>query len=162
MIKDIKESIESADYIVVCFGKEIYSREISDFNKCVDKMNDLLKEKNYFYLSTDPDAQIRTFNINSKRVSCPLNQNNQDEEEKQWDFYNKWLASSLAKSLVIIEFGEDFSNPNVVRWPFERITMINQKSKLYRINKTFYQIPPEIKDRSVTIDMDAFEFIMNL
>ena len=89
-------------------------------------------------------------------------QNNAEEEEKQWDFYNKWLSSSLAKKLVIVEIGEDFSNPNVIRWPFERIVMINQKSKLYRVHSTFYQIPKEIGDRACAFEMNGAQFIKEL
>ena len=84
------------------------------------------------------------------------------EEEKQWDFYNKWLSSSLAKKLVIVELGEDFSNPNVIRWPFERIVMINQKAKMYRVHSTFYQIPKEIGDRACAFEMNGAQFIKEL
>ena len=89
-------------------------------------------------------------------------QNNAEEEEKQWDFYNKWLSSSLAKKLVIVEIGEDFSNPNVIRWPFERIVMINQKAKMYRVHSTFYQIPKEIGDRACAFEMNGAQFIKEL
>ena len=101
-------------------------------------------------------------NPHGEVVVCPVNENNAEEEEKQWDFYNKWLSSSLAKKLVIVELGEDFSNPNVIRWPFERIVMINQKAKMYRVHSTFYQIPKEIGDRACAFEMNGAQFIKEL
>ena len=46
--------------------------------------------------------------------------------------------------------------------PFERIVMINEKARFYRIHSMFYQIPPEIKDKSVTYKYDAYEVLKTL
>ena len=121
-----------------------------------------MEHVNYFIVSTDKAGTIRNCGLNERRIVCPVNENNAEEEEKQWDFYNKWLSSSLAKKLVIVELGEDFSNPNVIRWPFERIVMINQKDKMYRVHSTFYQIPKEIGDRACAFEMNGAQFIKEL
>ncbi|MFQ7395167.1 MAG: hypothetical protein ACLRMX_08720 [Lachnospira eligens] len=96
-----------------------------------------MEHVNYFIVSTDKAGTIRNCGLNERRIVCPVNENNAEEEEKQWDFYNKWLSSSLAKKLVIVELGEDFSNPNVIRWPEN---CDDQKAKMYRVHSTFYQI----------------------
>ena len=106
---------------------------------------------NYFIVSTDKEGRIRNAGFNERRIVCPANESAAEEEEKQWDFYNKWLSSSLAKKLVIIELGEDFSNPNIIRWPFERI-----------VHSTFYQIPKEISDRAFACEMNGAQFIKEL
>ena len=121
-----------------------------------------MEHVNYFIVTTDKAGTIRNCGLNERRIVCPVNENNAEEEEKQWDFYNKWLSSSLAKKLVIVELGEDFSNPNVIRWPFERIVMINQKAKMYRVHSTFYQIPKEIGDRACAFEMNGAQFIKEL
>ena len=159
---DIMKDISDADYVLFGTGKEIYNSASDDTYNNLMKIVDSQEHMNYFIVSTDKDGRIRNTEFNPKRIVCPLNNNNSEEEEKQWDFYNKWLSSSLAKKLVVIELGEDFSNPNVIRWPFERMVMINQKSRLYRINNTFYQIPGEISKRAIPVHMDASRFVKEL
>ena len=85
-----------------------------------------------------------------------------NEDEKQWDFYNKWLSATLAKKLLVIEIGEGFNNPNLIRWPFERIVMINDKAHFYRVHSTFYQIPKEIADKACTMKINSYEVLKEL
>ena len=143
---DLIDDIKSADYVLFGLGKEIYSSDDTEIYDNLKKLFASMEHVNYFIVSTDKAGTIRNCGLNERRIVCPVNENNAEEEEKQWDFYNKWLSSSLAKKLVIVELGEDFSNPNVIRWPFERIVMINQKAKMYRVHSTFYQIPDDLKE----------------
>ena len=160
--KDVIDDIKSSDYVIVGIGKEIYNSDDVGVYENLKKILESNDHVNYFIVSTDKTGNIRNKGFNEKRIVCPVNQENMEEEEKQWDFYNKWLSSSLAKKMVILETGEDFSNPNIIRWPFERIVMINQKSKLYRVNNTFYQIPKEINDRAKAVEMNGAQFIKEL
>lgn len=160
--KEVIDDIKSSDYVIVGIGKEIYNSDDVGVYENLKKILESNDHVNYFIVSTDKTGNIRNKGLNEKRIVCPVNQENMEEEEKQWDFYNKWLSSSLAKKMVILETGEDFSNPNIIRWPFERIVMINQKSKLYRVNNTFYQIPKEINDRAQAVEMNGAQFIKEL
>lgn len=160
--KEVIDDIKSSDYVIVGIGKEIYNSDDVGVYENLKKILESNDHVNYFIVSTDKTGNIRNKGLNEKRIVCPVNQENMEEEEKQWDFYNKWLSSSLAKKMVILEIGEDFSNPNIIRWPFERIVMINQKSKLYRVNNTFYQIPKEINDRAKAVEMNGAQFIKEL
>lgn len=160
--KEVIDDIKSSDYVIVGIGKEIYNSDDVGAYENLKKILESNDHVNYFIVSTDKTGNIRNKGFNEKRIVCPVNQENMEEEEKQWDFYNKWLSSSLAKKMVILETGEDFSNPNIIRWPFERIVMINQKSKLYRVNNTFYQIPKEINDRAQAVEMNGAQFIKEL
>lgn len=159
---DLIDDIKSADYVLFGLGKEIYSSDDTEIYDNLKKLFASMEHVNYFIVSTDKAGTIRNCGLNERRIVCPVNENNAEEEEKQWDFYNKWLSSSLAKKLVIVEPGEDFSNPNVIRWPFERIVMINQKAKMYRVHSTFYQIPKEIGDRACAFEMNGAQFIKEL
>ena len=116
---DLIDDIKSADYVLFGLGKEIYSSDDTEIYDNLKKLFASMEHVNYFIVSTDKAGTIRNCGLNERRIVCPVNENNAEEEEKQWDFYNKWLSSSLAKKLVIVELGEDFSNPNVIRWPFE-------------------------------------------
>lgn len=159
---DLIDDIKSADYVLFGLGKEIYSSDDTEIYDNLKKLFASMEHVNYFIVSTDKAGTIRNCGLNERRIVCPVNENNAEEEEKQWDFYNKWLSSSLAKKLVIVELGEDFSNPNVIRWTFERIVMINQKAKMYRVHSTFYQIPKEIGDRACAFEMNGAQFIKEL
>lgn len=159
---DLIDDIKSADYVLFGLGKEIYSSDDTEIYDNLKKLFASMEHVNYFIVSTDKAGTIRNCGLNERRIVCPVNENNAEEEEKQWDFYNKWLSSSLAKKLVIVELGGDFSNPNVIRWPFERIVMINQKAKMYRVHSTFYQIPKEIGDRACAFEMNGAQFIKEL
>ena len=156
---DLIDDIKSADYVLFGLGKEIYSSDDTEIYDNLKKLFASMEHVNYFIVSTDKAGTIRNCGLNERRIVCPVNENNAEEEEKQWDFYNKWLSSSLAKKLVIVELGEDFSNPNVIRWPF---VMINQKAKMYRVHSTFYQIPKEIGDRACAFEMNGAQFIKEL
>ena len=133
---------------------------IDDVLACLAKY---LEHKNYFIISSVKDDILRNSELNQKRIVCPyLGETDKTNEDKQWDLYNKWLSGTLAKKLLVVELGEGFNNPNLIKWPFERIVMINEKARFYRIHSMFYQIPPEIKDKSVTYKYDAYEVLKTL
>lgn len=81
---------------------------------------------------------------------------------KQWNLYNKWLQGTLNKKLLILEFGCDFSLLSVIRLPFEKIAMINQKALYYRINGRFPQVTAELKDKMQSIDCTPQEFVKKI
>lgn len=79
-----------------------------------------------------------------------------------WRSYTKWQTETLNRNLVILELGEGFATPTVMRWPFEKIVFFNKKAKLYRINETLYQIPKEAEERAQGIKENSVEFIREL
>ena len=121
--------------------------------KLLEEVGVLLDKNNYFIISSTKHNYLGESTINPKRMVCPYI----NEDEKQWDFYNKWLSATLAKKLLVIEIGEGFNNPNLIRWPFERIVMINDKAHFYRVHSTFYQIPKEIADKACTMKINSYE-----
>ena len=126
--------------------------------KLLEKVGVLLDKNNYFIISSTKHNYLGESTINPKRMVCPYI----NEDEKQWDFYNKWLSATLAKKLLVIEIGEGFNNPNLIRWPFERIVMINDKAHFYRVHSTFYQIPKEIADKACTMKINSYEVLKEL
>ena len=72
------------------------------------------------------------------------------------------MAGTLNKKLLLIELGEGFNNPNLFRWPFEKITMINNKAKLYRVHKNFSQIPEDIRQKAESVSDNALLFLKQL
>ena len=80
----------------------------------------------------------------------------------QWKAYQEWLAHTLNRKLLILELGVDFQTPTVIRWPFEKTAFFNQKSHMYRVNRKFYQITEELKERAFPVEMNSLEFIRKL
>lgn len=80
----------------------------------------------------------------------------------QWKGYQEWLSRTLNRKLLLLELGVDFQTPTVIRWPFEKTAFFNQKSHMYRVNKKFYQITEELKERAFPVEMDSVEFILKL
>lgn len=79
-----------------------------------------------------------------------------------WQVYMEWLQKTLNRKILMIEIGENFNNPMVIRWPFEKNTFINNQAKMIRINDKFPQIPEEIRDKSISIPMNSNEFLREL
>ena len=183
LCKMISNDIDTYDSILFGFGTELFKYKNEQINDVLDNLAEYLEHKNYFIISSVKDETLRNSKLNQKRIVCPYlgegqnvddsttneniigtdgNEENKINEDKQWDLYNKWLSGTLAKKLLVIELGEGFNNPNLIKWPFERIVMINEKAHFYRIHSMFYQIPPEIKDKSVTYKYDAYEVLKTL
>lgn len=78
----------------------------------------------------------------------------------RWKEYMKWQTGTINRSLVILELGEGFATPTVMRWPFEKIIYFNQKSRLYRINESFYQLPKEAEERGVSVHENSVRWML--
>lgn len=90
--------------------------------------------------------------------------NNYSEEgyREQWDSYMSWLQRTLNKKLVMIELGEGFDTPTVIRWPFEKVAAINNKATLVRVNDRFWQITEDIEAKAVSVKMSGIDFVKEL
>ncbi len=101
-----------------------------------------------------------------KRVmSVNLHKTNNYSEEgykEAWDSYMSWLQRTLNRKLVMLELGENFETPTVIRWPFEKVAAINNKATLIRVNKNFWQISEDIEAKAMSIKMSGTEFLKNM
>lgn len=77
----------------------------------------------------------------------------------QWAAYKTWLTRTLNKKIVILELGENFKTPTVIRWPFEKTAFFNQKSSFYRVNERFSQLSEELKGKATAIPVNSVEFL---
>lgn len=96
---------------------------------------------------------VRVFNLHSEK------EYDESGYMTQWERYTRWLQLTLNKKLVLLELGVGFDVPTVIRWPFEKIAMLNYKAWLYRINQKLPQLPSEIKDKGTSVNENSFEFI---
>lgn len=81
---------------------------------------------------------------------------------KAWEIYMKWLQGTVNKKLCIIEAGAGMELPSIIRWPFEKTALYNQKAKMIRIHKKFFQINEEISDRAYSKESNAIDFFSEM
>lgn len=79
----------------------------------------------------------------------------------QWEIYKKWLQGTVNKKLCVIELGVGLEMPNIIRWPFEKIIMYNQKSHLFRIHPSLFQLSENIGERGTSIKEKPVDFLAN-
>ena len=80
---------------------------------------------------------------------------------KKWSTYMKWLQGSLNKNIRILELGVGMKYPSVIRWPFERVTLINNKAKFVRVHERLFQLTEDIKDKGISIEENPIDFLRN-
>ena len=80
---------------------------------------------------------------------------------KKWNIYMKWLQGSLNKNIRVLELGVGMKYPSVIRWPFERVTLINNKAKFMRVHKELFQLTEEIRDKGISIEENPVDFLRN-
>lgn len=79
-----------------------------------------------------------------------------------WNLYTKWLQGTLNKDLCVLELGVGMKYPTVIRWPFEKVTFLNQKAEMFRVHSRLYQISEEISERAYGIHQEPWDFVKEL
>ena len=106
----------------------------------------LLKDKDYFIITT----------LSKEEIVAPLDVS---LTEQEWNHYMEWLAGTLNKKTVLLELGEGFEHPSLIRWPFEKTALLNYKAYLYRVHGKFYHITDELKEKAVAVNMNSVQFL---
>lgn len=77
----------------------------------------------------------------------------------KWQTYMKWLTGTVNKELCILEAGVGLQLASVIRWPFEKTLLYNQKAKMVRIHKSFSQANEDTSDRTFSCAENAVAFL---
>ena len=212
---EVMEKIKEAQKVLIGIGKEWALRDDekdirfchltdpsqADLKAAYEALYDLIKEKDYYIVTTLTDGAVYEMPFDKNRIvapcgnihwrqcskactkdiweegevpddicphcKAPLTGNTLKAETyieegylPRWKDYMKWQTGTINRSLVILELGEGFSTPTVMRWPFEKIIYFNQKSKLYRINENFYQLPKEAEKRGVSVHENSVRWML--
>ncbi len=156
--EEMNEKLADAERVLVGLGGEWKVKDAERealLMEAKKNLTALLNGKDYFVISTLSKEELDRFGFIDFKTVAPLDET---LTEEQWNGYMNWLSRTLNRKLVILELGEGFLQPTIMRWPFEKTVMINQKAYMYRIHKTFYQIADEIKDRATAVKADSVEF----
>ncbi len=77
----------------------------------------------------------------------------------RWHAYTKWLQRTVNRKVCVLELGVGMEYPTVIRFPFEKIVLYNQKARLYRVHSALWQIGGEISDRGCSVREDPADFL---
>lgn len=157
------EKINNADAVLIGIGNELLLKEerTQEVARAYEVISKLVVKKNYFILSENDDEALATSGLDEKRVINLIKEDFEAESgEKKWNLYNSWLMATMKKNLLIIELGVGFQNPNMIRWPFERIAFIGNGAHLIRIHRMFSQVDEQVKDKSESIACNSLEFLI--
>lgn len=78
---------------------------------------------------------------------------------EQWDIYMKWLQKTVNRKLVILELGVGMQFPTVIRWPFEKTVMYNQKATIFRIHQKLPMLTQEIAKQGYSCQKNSVDVI---
>lgn len=163
VIEEFVQNCKSAEMLLIGIGSELHPKVFPDKQKLLEMLQffyAILEKKNYFIITSMRQNIFSESAFSKKRIVNPMMlADGEETEAKQWELYNKWLSATLNHKLMILELGESFQNPELFRWPFEKIVSVHEKAMLYRIHGTFYQLPENIGGRAKGICCNALTFL---
>lgn len=87
----------------------------------------------------------------------------QDENwYKQLKAYKDFLKEMKNKNVVLLEIGVGFNTPGIIRFPFEKMTIENSKTRLIRINKDYLKCFLDIEDKTITFNEEVKQILDDL
>jgi len=159
----LKDAINRSEKILVGLGESVNNVSKEQFIK----FKEFLKNKDYFVIYIPEVNEYINEVFDEYKLSKAVAEYDKesairDENMSDVNRYMKWLTMTVNKPLVIMEIGASFANPQILRWPLERIAYINDKSKFVRVNGTLPQVTAEIADKSMPVLMKPEEFFDTL
>lgn len=150
--EELRGEIQDANLVLVGLGEEL-SGDMEDFYR---GLAGLLHKKDYFIVTLLDREGPERAGLIPEQITAPFSQG---EDEAAWDRYLHWLGFTLNQKLCVLEMGVGFEKPEVIRFPFERTSYFNRKSRYIRVNERFPQLSGEIADRGISIREDPVVFL---
>ena len=82
--------------------------------------------------------------------------------QEQARLVNHYLRDTEAGPLVLLEVGVGYSEPNLIRFPFEFLTESRQDVTLIRINDRYPLCAEENRTKAICIGLDAAQALHEL
>jgi len=153
-LEELELEIKDTNLILVGLGEELKG-DLAVFYK---RLNQLLNGKDYFILTLGERKGLEDNGLLKERISAPFSEG---ENKQSWRKFLEWLSLTLNHKLCVLEFGAGFFRPDIIRFPFERVSYFNKKAKLVRINETFSQLPAELANRGISIQRNPVDFLLD-
>ncbi|MBS6396737.1 MAG: hypothetical protein KH452_06255 [Clostridiales bacterium] len=149
---ELRTEIKAANLVLVGIGEDLHG----DMDGFYRSLAGLLDKKDYFVVTLQDREGLVQAGIFGEQITAPFSEG---EPQESWDKYLHWLSFTLHQKLCVLELGVGFLKPEVIRFPFEKTSYFNQKSRYIRINETFPQLSAEIADRGISIKENPVDFL---
>lgn len=150
-LEELKKEVHDANLVLVGIGENISGDRDAFFRK----LQEILCSKDYFIVTLGQREELEKAGLNPEQITAPMEAG---ETAESWEKYLHWLSFTLNQKLCVLELGVGFKYPDVIRFPFEKASYFNQKSRYIRINQQFPQLSAEIAERGVSIKRNPAEF----
>ena len=160
--KILKEKLETAEKILVGIGSEWKKKEGTEEEEVLhaaEKLKNFLDGKDYYIITSLSGEDADRLGFSAGHMAVP---HSVSFTEEAWKHYTLWLSCTLNRNTVLLELGENYKDPSLIRWPFEKIVYVNQKSYLLRVHKTLSQLPGEVGERAGRVAMDSVDWVSGL
>ena len=130
--KILKEKLETAEKILVGIGSEWKKKEGTEEEEVLhaaEKLKNFLDGKDYYIITSLPGEDADRLGFSAGHMAVPL------------------------------ELGENYKDPSLIRWPFEKTAMLNNKAYLFRVHKIFSQVPEELSGKSCPVAEVSFKLV---
>ena len=166
---DIEKHFRDAEMVLIGLGEEFRSDGTSQRSdrivKALNMLPPCLRDKTYFVVSQNSDDLVFRSNLLPFFITEPYGPKENDScSEEQWNTYLRWISGTLGHRLLLLELGVGFVSPELIRWPFEKITQLNMKSSLIRVHASLPQLPKELAEtgRAYSVRCNSIEWLEKL
>lgn len=178
--EELREQIHTADAVLVALGEEFDDADASTL-QALQGICEFLKGKDSFVvnLSNNPAVETYAWPIGAftklRHLVSPLAEEGSEAkadadthaqsalgDSPAWNEYERWLAGTMGRRLVMLELGVGLRGLNLVRFPFERIAFLMQKDFLIRVNRSLPQLPEELAEKALSVPQNSVEWILGL
>lgn len=157
------KQLQQAQKVLVGIGEEFHAdnQTPEKLHKAYENLTKMLEGKDYFVITLLDDESIHQYGLDPERIFAP-GEDDKEQIQEQWKRYQTWLGMTLNRETMLVEAGVSFFNPSLIRWPFEKTAMLNNKAYLWRVHGQFWQLTDEIKDKGYSIKENAVDFMADL
>ena len=139
IFSDFIDKYRDAEMVVIGIGEEWNAYlEKQEYQDLLAFYAPYLEKKNYFCITSSKKNDFSWGSLNPKRVVQPLLlEAEQITSEKKEEVEKQWDL-------------------------YNKVTFINQKSVLYRINGQLPQLPENISERAAAVSESSYDFLQEL
>ena len=120
-----------------------------------EQLKKFLDGKDYYMITSLADEDAKRLPFDAGHIAVP---HSVSFTEENWKSYTLWLSCTLNRNTVLLELGENYKDPSLIRWPFEKTAMLNNKAYLFRVHKIFSQVPEELAGKSCPVAESSVKF----
>ena len=160
----IKNYVDAADMVLVGIGTGFKSEDQANVERAYTNLKNLIDGKNYFVITESDDESIFKAGFKQDRVTAPVieKEKNGKTADENWDTYLKWVMGSMNRNILLLELGVSLVQPEIIRFPFEKMAAVNMKSNFIRVNKKLPFIPENLSEKAISVKDDPVELMIEL